>query len=528
MTDTPFPLSVIIPNRNGLQILPRCVAFFGNMRRAAELIIVDNASDNPEIWPFYNELERRFGAKIIQYNQSFNYARMINIGVAAARRPFVLLLNNDVFITDPAVLEVALEHSARPTVGVVGSLLRYPDGTVQHAGIMLRKSKHGTCEVDHVLRFARHEGGEYPTESRSACEWQAVTGAFQMMRKSVFMDAGGYDEVNLPVEHNDVDFCLRVREMGLKVISLPLGGIIHDESYTRSKMDSVIARRLRQEARSLMEVRWGGAFDHDPFRIAYARDANPIVMPSKPKKTLYERVLRWRRRIERRIGFGTAAAQERGLMIASARAALPLRLQPGLSIVGPISSFGPAGEAARLVGRACRTVNIPFSYVDPDNTARERYASIEGEWEPYSHRLASLCLEDVGVLEATLCWLGEGRTRISYPIFHDIASIKRVAAILERFDEIWAASDTDAQVLRSLIKRPVRVMPLQWCSPVISKNCLPKAWQSTSALKALAAASNANLVDGVAVDEILERKRLMELGAMIGVALEELQVQFKM
>ena len=183
-----------------------------------------------------------------------------------AQHEFLLLLNNDVVVNDPSSLLIALDFAARPEIGVVGSLMRYPDGTVQHAGMMLSRDANGGCDAEHVLRFARQDEAGYIGALSAPRNWQCVTGAFQLMRKSVFAAAGGYDEVSLPVEHNDVDFCLRVRAMGLRVVCLPLANIVHDESSTRSKMDTYEARRLTREARKVMETRWAAAFDHDPFR----------------------------------------------------------------------------------------------------------------------------------------------------------------------------------------------------------------------------------------------------------------------
>jgi GT2 family glycosyltransferase len=259
-------VSVIIPNRNGLALLPRCVDFLRRVTSPFELIIVDNASDDPAVWPLYDELKDEFDALIVPFNQSFNYARMINLGAAKAQHEFLLLLNNDVVVEDPNALLIALDFAARPEIGVVGSLLRYPDGAVQHAGMVLSRDANGGCDAEHVLRFSRHDEAGHIGALSAPRNWQCVTGAFQLVRKSVFTAAGGYDEVNLPVEHNDVDFCLRVRAMGLRVVCLPLAGIVHDESSTRSKIEISEARRLTREAHKVMEARWPAAFDHDPFR----------------------------------------------------------------------------------------------------------------------------------------------------------------------------------------------------------------------------------------------------------------------
>lgn len=258
-------LSIVIPNRNGIDLIPRCVAFLQDLSIPFDLVVVDNASDDPRVWTFYQELEQRFGARIIPFNEAFNYARMINIGVGAARHDFILLLNNDVIISDAAVILSALSFAARPEIGVVGTVMRYPDGTVQHAGMALRRDAGGNCEVDHILRFARNDEGDYFGALTAPRNWQCVTGAFQLIPKAVFLELGGYDDVSLPVEHNDVDFCLKVRKSGRRVICLPLPGIVHDESRTRRHTQKTEASLMRRRARAVMAARWPEAFMADPF-----------------------------------------------------------------------------------------------------------------------------------------------------------------------------------------------------------------------------------------------------------------------
>ena len=263
------PMAIIIPNRNNSELLKRCVRFleFPNNFRP-ELVVVDNASDEPALDAVYDDLRKRHDARIVQMNQPFNFSCMVNLGVAASKAEVVLLLNNDVEIAVPGLLEQILTNALRPEIGVVGSQLLYPDGTVQHAGMILMpgsEHEHGIL-ARHVLRGAPRTADGYLHQLRTIRNYQCVTGALQAMRREVYQRVGGYDEISFPVEFGDVDFCLRVRRAGLRVIALPLENVIHFESATRGTETPPAVIEMRTAAKAVMVKRWPDAIAHDPFR----------------------------------------------------------------------------------------------------------------------------------------------------------------------------------------------------------------------------------------------------------------------
>jgi len=262
-------MAIVIPNRNSSELLKRCVRFleFANSFRP-ELVVVDNASDEPALHALYDDLRARHGARIVPMNLPFNFSRMVNLGVAASSADVVLLLNNDVEITAPGLLEEILANALRPEVGVVGSRLLYPDGTTQHAGMTLRPGSESEYDVlaEHLLRGAPRTADSYLHQLRTVRNYQCVTGALQAVRRDVFHRVGGYDEISLPVEYGDVDFCLRVRRAGLRVIALPLDNIIHAESATRGTESPPPVIEMRRAAKRIMAKRWPDAVAHDPFR----------------------------------------------------------------------------------------------------------------------------------------------------------------------------------------------------------------------------------------------------------------------
>ncbi|WP_296746767.1 glycosyltransferase [Mesorhizobium sp.] len=267
-TSPPPSVAIVIPSRDQAELLQRCVSFLKFLEYPTlELVIVDHSSTELATLALYAELQEKHGARIVKVDGRFNFSRMVNLGVAASSADVVLLLNNDVEITDPREVEVMIAHAVRPEVGVVGARLLYPDGTVQHAGMVLRSGVSAMHPVlaQHVLRGASGHAEGYLNALRTVRNYQAVTGAIIATRRSVFNEVGGFDEVNLPVEYNDVDYCLRVRAMGHRVIVVPTEGIIHRESSTRGTAVTPEVERMRMAGMRVIAERWSDTFNHDPF-----------------------------------------------------------------------------------------------------------------------------------------------------------------------------------------------------------------------------------------------------------------------
>lgn len=265
-------IAVIIPNRNQAGLLAQCVGSMLPNPLVKELVIVDNASDSQDTLDLYERLKRDHGAKIVGANQPFNFSRMINLGAAAASADMLLLLNNDIEFKNTDTLAEARAAALRPEVGIVGTKLLYPDGTVQHAGVLLDyHPREHAVRAMHVGRGAERSSPGYLGQYGHARQLQAVTGAFMMLRREVFDEVGGFDEVALPVEFNDIDFCLRVGNAGYKIVCLPLDGVFHHESASRGKADTVPVRQMRMAAKALMERRWLSKFQNDPYNHPIAR-----------------------------------------------------------------------------------------------------------------------------------------------------------------------------------------------------------------------------------------------------------------
>ncbi|HVJ27667.1 MAG TPA: glycosyltransferase, partial [Vicinamibacterales bacterium] len=185
---------------------------------------------------------------------SFNFSRKINLGASHAQGEHLVLLNDDVEVTDPAWLSSMLEQSQDPGIGAVGAKLLYPDGRLQHIGMVL-----GVGGVA-AHAFHQHPGAApgYASSAVSIRNYSAVTAACLMTRRTVFEQVGGFDEA-LPVDFNDIDFCLRVRAAGFRIVFTPYAQLFHHESA------SVGPRDKRREDVELMRQRWGAMIDDDPY-----------------------------------------------------------------------------------------------------------------------------------------------------------------------------------------------------------------------------------------------------------------------
>jgi GT2 family glycosyltransferase len=168
----------------------------------------------------------QFSGEWIPYRGPFDFARMNNLAAAKATASHLLFLNDDVIVQQPG-WDLALAATlARAEIGVAGAILEYPNGTTQHAGVVVGMGD----GAGHCGRF-QMSSDLWPW-LRMTRDVTAVTGAMLGIRAEVFHKLQGFDEA-FPVNYNDVDLCLRVREAGLRVVCLNLGKVIHRESQTR-------------------------------------------------------------------------------------------------------------------------------------------------------------------------------------------------------------------------------------------------------------------------------------------------------
>ena len=183
---------------------------------AHEIIVLDNESSDPDTLAWFEQMSAK-GLRVFRAGGSFNFARIINAGAAVATGQFLLLLNNDVEALHKGWLEDMRGHMAEPDVGAVGAHLLWPSGVVQHGGVVLGPRYAAAHAFND--RMDGHPG--YADLLLAAHECSAVTAACMLTDRALFNAVGGFDALNFPVNFNDVDYCLKLRAEGLRVVQSP-------------------------------------------------------------------------------------------------------------------------------------------------------------------------------------------------------------------------------------------------------------------------------------------------------------------
>lgn len=260
---SPPPLvSLIIPTRDGYEILKQCLESIYEKTdyRNFEIIVVDNQTTCEKTLKLFADYKEHENFKVLRWNYSFNYSAINNYAVQHAKGELIGLVNNDIEVINPEWLTNMVRHATRPEIGCVGAKLFYPNGAIQHAGVILGIG--GVAGHSHKY-FSKEEPG-YHSRLYLTQEISAVTAACLLVKKSIFLQVGGLNEEELVVAFNDVDFCLKVREAGFRNIFTPNAELYHHESISRGSEDSPekIAR-FNKEA-NYMRERWSSILDCDP------------------------------------------------------------------------------------------------------------------------------------------------------------------------------------------------------------------------------------------------------------------------
>lgn len=246
-------ISIVIANKDHEADLRRCLTsiFEKSTYDNYEVIIVENNSETPEIRKYYEELKENEKVKIVVYEGGFNYSAVNNLGVKTAEGEYILLLNNDTQVITVNWMEELLMYAQRQDVGAVGAKLYYGDKTIQHAGVVLGLGAHRTAGHSHYMQHRENLG--YMGRLCYAQNVSAVTGACLMVSKALFEKVGGLDE-SFAVSLNDVDFCIRLREMGYLNVFTPFAELYHYESVSRGLDDKgEKAKRYNEESARFRE-----------------------------------------------------------------------------------------------------------------------------------------------------------------------------------------------------------------------------------------------------------------------------------
>jgi GT2 family glycosyltransferase len=255
-------VTIVIPTRNRRHLLEGCVESIrpAIKRRAAELLIIDNDSTEPDSIQYLAQLADG-GAKVERVAGEFNFSRLNNRAAALARGEFLCLLNNDVKALDDGWLEEMLSRIHASDVGAVGALLVWPSKVVQHGGIVLGPAF-----------MAAHAFGDridgdvgYGDLLRVAHECSAVTAACMVTRRDDFIEVGGMDEIRFPANFNDVDYCLKLRAMGKRIVFTPHAKLLRLDSASRGQNARADHKERFERELQNLRTKWGSVLAADPY-----------------------------------------------------------------------------------------------------------------------------------------------------------------------------------------------------------------------------------------------------------------------
>jgi O-antigen biosynthesis protein len=223
-----------------------------------EVVITDNSKGQA-----IERLVREFQAShpnlryLDSRGQPFNFSAINNAAARECDSPALLFLNDDTSVIAPGWLEAMLELALRPDIGAVGAKLLYPNGAIQHAGVVM--GLYDNC--GHAFKGLDGSKPHYFDFTDIIRNVSAVTGACLMTRASVFQQAGGFDEDEFAVAFNDVDFCLRLGSLGYRNLYTPHAVLYHHESLSKTSKDLI----PHPKEVAAMRLKWGKTIAHDPF-----------------------------------------------------------------------------------------------------------------------------------------------------------------------------------------------------------------------------------------------------------------------
>ncbi len=250
-------ISIVIPSacrtitKNGRQtwFLLECISSIRRLSTYKNFEII--ALDNNDMPPDLAAALKPFDVRIVPYTEPFNLTRKINLGVSHARGQHLLLLNDDIEVLTPDWIESMLEYSQQPHIGAVGAKLLFPNNTQQHTGVILLN---GNPRHPFYGQPADHPG--YFHSSQVVRNWSAVTGACMMTRAENYLKVAGFSE-EFPLNYNDIDYCLKLLELGKRIVCTPYAILHHYESVSKTGT-------YRAEFQAFHR-KWQTRFPRDPY-----------------------------------------------------------------------------------------------------------------------------------------------------------------------------------------------------------------------------------------------------------------------
>jgi O-antigen biosynthesis protein len=270
------PVGIVIPTRDRADLLAECIRGLKDTTDypAYEIVVVDNGSTAPDALALLRDLKRDAHLKVVERPGAFNFSALSNDGAKATAAPVLAFVNNDIVVVDRGWLKPLVRFAVMPQIGVVGAKLLFPDGRLQHAGVVL-----GFGGIaGHLYRRMPADHPGYCNRLTVAHEVGAVTAACIAVERYKFEAVGGFDAENLPVDLNDMDLCLRISERGWASLWTPESVLVHLQSATRGIDPDPFA--LYRQERTYFVRRWAEKIRDDPyFHPVLSLFAHEVALP---------------------------------------------------------------------------------------------------------------------------------------------------------------------------------------------------------------------------------------------------------
>jgi GT2 family glycosyltransferase len=260
-SDKTKTISLIIPTRDQVELLELCIKSLQKFTKwkNLEIIIIDNDSIQTKTKAYFDLLLKQ-GVRVLSMTGAFNFADLNNRAVHEASGEIIGLINNDIEALHVGWLDEIVSHLLSPGVGAVGAKLLWPNGMVQHGGVLLGV---GNVAGHYGNRLAEADWGNHG-RNQLVQQVSGVTAACLFLRKSDYLEAGGMDTKAFPVAFNDVDLCLKLRKQGKSIIWTPYARLLHAESASRGHEDTPQKRARAQREVEALRQRWGAVLLRDP------------------------------------------------------------------------------------------------------------------------------------------------------------------------------------------------------------------------------------------------------------------------
>ena len=419
-------VSIIIPTMGKLDLVKPCIESLLSVTgyKNFEVIILDNGRGK---YPEGIEYLRDKDFKVIECDEPFNWARLNNIGVRSASGELFLFLNDDIEIIDADWLEVLVREAIRPQIGAVGALLCYPNGALQHTGVLLVNYGGGGI---HLLHKRMPSNAIYRHLHETTREVSANTGACLMVSRAKYEEINGFDE-ELSVVGNDVDLCLRLLDKGYRNLWTPYAKLIHHESISRKTS-------VPKENEKAMWQRWSKRF------MAGDEYYNPNLSAEKGDFTLQ-----------------VNSVPQKSLIPANSDKASQTRegLQLGVNLIGYTRAEMGIGEGARSDAKALDAVDEAFGIIcfqsgNPSRMTDLSWQHKEIDSAPYDVTLLHINPDHAfqAITELPSEYFN-GHYRVGYWAWELPEIPEAWVEAFVHFDEIWVPSNfvQDAVAMRSPI-----------------------------------------------------------------------------